>query len=129
MPAGLMLSPDGCFPTVIVPMALGGLACEVDDADFVVGHLLRASPSLITLMESATSAIEPEGSMARLTGGPTTEFFSGRLATIFGFIGSARSTISTESRPGGDSDGLNSIVPQTLLVIADDHEWRGLRKP
>ena len=37
-----MLSPDGCFPTVIVPMALGGLAFEVDDVDFVVGHLLQA---------------------------------------------------------------------------------------
>src|SRR5207237_423374 len=65
-----------------------------------------ASPSLATLTESATSATVPVGSIARFTGGPTTEFFSGRLATIFGFIGSARSTISTESLPTGDSTGF-----------------------
>ena len=46
--------------------------------------------------------------MATLTGGPTTEFFSGRFATIFGFSGSARSTISTESFPAGDMIGLPS---------------------
>ena len=40
--------------------------------------------------------------MARLTGGPTTEFFSGRVATIFGLSGLARSRITTESLPAGE---------------------------
>src|SRR5262245_14532925 len=44
--------------------------------------------------------------MARLTGGPTIEFFNGRFATILGVSGSARSTISTESFPAGDMTGL-----------------------
>ena len=44
--------------------------------------------------------------MAKLTGGPTTEFFSGRLATIFGLSGFARSTINTESFPGGETTAL-----------------------
>ena len=70
------------------------------------GPILSASPSLMTSIESATSATEFIGSMATLTGGPTTEFFSGRFATIFGFSGSARSTISTESFPAGDMIGL-----------------------
>jgi hypothetical protein len=70
------------------------------------GTVRSALPSTTTFTESATSAIVPVGSMSRLTGGPTTEFLSGRLATIFGLMGSARSTISTESLPGGDSTGL-----------------------
>ena len=48
----------------------------------------------------AAPATEPEGSMSTLTGGPTTEFSSGRVATILGFSGLARSTIRTESLPG-----------------------------
>jgi hypothetical protein len=60
----------------------------------------------MTLTESATSATEPVGSMSRFTGGPITEFFSGRLATIFGLSGSARSTINTESFPGGENTGF-----------------------
>src|SRR5258708_3900409 len=44
--------------------------------------------------------------MARLTGGPTTEFFSGRLTTIFGLSGLATSRITTESFPAGDTIGL-----------------------
>ena len=51
-------------------------------------------------------AIEPVGSMSRLTGGPTTEFFSGRLATILGSSGLATSTISTESLPAGEMIAL-----------------------
>src|ERR1051326_60839 len=70
------------------------------------GAFLRVPLSFATLIESATRAIEPVGSMSRLTGGPITEFLSGRLATIFGLSGSARSTISTESLPAGDRTTL-----------------------
>ena len=69
VPAGLMLSPDGCFPIVMVPMALGGLALRSMTWTLSSGTCFTFSPSLITLMESAMSAIEPEGSMSRLTGG------------------------------------------------------------
>src|SRR5262249_25373545 len=57
-------------------------------------------------MESATIAIEPVGSIARLTGGPTTEFLSCRFVTIFGASGFARSTIRMESLPAGDRTGF-----------------------
>src|SRR5260370_36270790 len=66
------------------------------------GPGLSVPASSITLTQSETSATDPVGSMARLTGGPTSEFLSGRLATIFGPSGLARSTISTESLPGDD---------------------------
>src|SRR5882672_8282670 len=59
-------------------------------------------------MESAASATVPLGSIATLTGGPTTEFFSGREATIFGLSGSATSTIRTWSLPGAARIGLPS---------------------
>src|SRR5260370_9752483 len=59
-------------------------------------------------MESATSATVPLGSIATLTGGPTSEFFSGRDATMFGLSGSATSTIRTWSLPGADRIGLPS---------------------
>src|SRR5206468_268811 len=39
--------------------------------------------------------------MARLVGGPTIEFISGRLATIFGASGLLMSTMEMESLPGG----------------------------
>jgi len=54
---------------------------------------LSAPPSPTTSTESATSATVRLGSMARLTGGPTTEFFNGKEARIRGLSGSARSTI------------------------------------
>ena len=54
---------------VMVPMALGGLALRSMTWTLSSGTCFTFSPSLITLMESAMSAIEPEGSMSRLTGG------------------------------------------------------------
>jgi hypothetical protein len=57
--------------------SLGRIGLESMTWTLSSGTCFKPSPSLITLMESATSAIEPEGSMSRLTGGPTTEFFSG----------------------------------------------------
>jgi hypothetical protein len=64
--------------------------------------------------------------MSRLTGGPTTEFFSGRLATIFGSSGFARSTINTESLPAGDSTTLPSSSNSTFSSLPTTHEWCGI---
>src|SRR5205823_9701306 len=72
------------------------------------GTCFSASPSLTTSTESATSATAPVGSMSRFTGGPTIEFFSGRLATILGLSGLARSTSRTWSLPGADRTGFPS---------------------
>src|SRR4051812_15319508 len=71
----------------------------------------------MTSTESATSAIEPEGSMSTLTGGPTIEFFRGRVATIFGSSGLARSTIRTVSLPGADSTVFPSSSHQTFSSL------------
>src|SRR5580700_4768527 len=100
LPDGLKLSPDGCLPPVIVAASLGGLAFRSITKILLSGTCFSASPSLTTSTEFATSATEPEGSISTLTGGPTTEFSSGRVATILGLSGLARSTIRTESLPG-----------------------------
>jgi len=76
----------------------------------------------MTSTESATRAIELVGSMATFTGGPTTEFLSGRLATIFGASGLARSRITTESLPGADrivSPFLSHRTFSSLPTIAN----------
>ena len=105
---------------------LGGIRLEIDDVDLVVWNLFLVIAVLTTSMESATIATESVGSIARFTGGPTTEFFSGRLATIFGLSGFARSTTNTESSPGGDTTAL-PLVKCYLFVVADDHERSRLR--
>src|ERR1700722_1791505 len=114
LPDGLMLSPEGCLPPVIVAASLGGLALRSMTNILLSGTCLRLSPSLVTSTESATSAIEPVGSMSRLTSGPTTEFSSGSVATILGLSGLARSTIMTVSLPGKDMIGLPSPSHNTF---------------
>src|SRR5262245_32348667 len=106
LPAGLKLRAGCCLAAVTGSASLGGLAFRSMTETLLSGPCLNASPSLLTSIESATSATELVGSIATLTGGPTTEFFSGRLATIFGLSGSARSRITTESFPAGDTIGL-----------------------
>src|SRR6202041_790235 len=108
LPDGLMLRPEGCLPPVTVAASLGGLAFMSITKILLSGTCLSASPSLTTSPDLATSATEPVESISRLTGGPTTEFSSGSVATIFGFSGLARSTIRTESLPGADSTVLPS---------------------
>src|SRR3954451_1482063 len=117
LPSGLMLSPDGCLPTVTVFASLGGLALRSMTYTLLSGTCLKASPSLVTSTESATSAIEPLGSMSRLTGGPTMEFLSGKVGTILGSSGLARSTISTESLPGADNTVFPSSSHQTFSSL------------
>src|SRR5262249_3469462 len=130
LPAGLTLRPDGCLPTVTVSPSLGGLAFRPTTQTLLPGPCLNASPSLLTSIESATSAIELVGSIARLTGGPTTEFLSGRLATIFGLSGSATSRITTESFPAGDTIGLpwsSHKSFSSLPTISNGAAWTELK--
>src|SRR6266436_9168758 len=61
--------------------------------------------------------------MSRLTCGPMTEFFSAKLATIFGASGSARSTISTESHSGPIVEGARCSVPP-FEQFASPHRLR-----
>ena len=68
------------------------------------------------------------GSIATLTGGPTTEFLSGRLATVFGLSGSARSRITTQILSSRRYDRFAVVVPQQLLIVADDQEWCALNR-
>jgi hypothetical protein len=82
LPAGLKLSPEGCLPTVSVLTSFGGLALRSITYTLLSGVSLSLSLSLMTSIESATKAIEFVGSIARLTGGPITEFLSARRATV-----------------------------------------------
>src|SRR6185437_13985818 len=70
------------------------------------GWPFQVSPSLTQSSELATSASCWLGVMARLTGGPTTVFISGRLATTRGLARSLMSMIDTVSLPGGLTTGL-----------------------
>src|SRR5580704_14381602 len=83
----------------------------------------------MTSTESATRAIELVGSMATFTGGPTTEFFRAKLATILGASGFARSRITTESLPGADrivSPFLSHRTFSSLPTIAKGWACREL---
>src|SRR6202790_5342468 len=130
LPDGLKLNPDGCLPPVIVAASLGGVAFRSITKILLSGTCFSASPSFTTSTEFATSATEPEGSMSRLTGGPTTEFCSGRLAAILGFSGSARSTIRTWSLPGKDKTVLPSSSHKTFSsrpTIMNGLAWARLK--
>ena len=93
---------------------------QVDDIYFVVWAHFELVAVLSNVHWFAMNAIELVGSMAKLTGGPITEFLSGMLATTFGFSGLARSRISTVSFPAGRKDRCTFIVPQQFLVISND---------
>src|SRR5262249_49000941 len=130
LPAGLKLRPDGCLPTVTVSASLGGLAFRSRTETLLSGACFSTSPALLTSIESATSAMELVGSIARLTGGPTIEFFSARLTTIFGLSGSARSRITTESLPAGDTIGLpwsSHKSFSSLPTISNGAAWTELK--
>ena len=71
-----------------------------------VGTILRTPLSSATVIESAISAMLPLGEIARLVGGPTTEFSSFSETTTFGSSGFARSKITTLSLPVGLTIGL-----------------------
>src|SRR5262249_61786520 len=84
LPVALKLRPDGCLPTVTVLASLGGSALRSMTYTLLSGAIFRLSPSLVTSIESATSATELVGSMATWTGGPTTEVVSGQVRTNSG---------------------------------------------
>ena len=105
-PLGLNDRPDGCLPTVTVCASFGGFAFMSMTKSLSVGTSLRTPLSSATVIELATSAMLPFGEMARFIGGPTMEFSSCSVATIFGASGCARSTIRTVSWPVGLTTGL-----------------------
>ncbi len=105
-PFGLNDRPDGCLPKVSVCTSFGGLAFMSMTNSLSVGTILRTPLSSATVIELATSAMLPLGEIARLVGGPTTEFSSFSEATTFGSSGFARSKITTVSLPVGLTIGL-----------------------
>ena len=127
LPSGLNDRPEGCLPSVTVCASFGGLDLRSMTHNLSVGTILRAPLSSTTVIESATSAMLLSGEMARLVGGPTIEFSSCKVATIFGVIGFAISMICTVSLPVGETIGLPWSSQQDLLVVADDHERCGER--
>src|ERR1700761_3012787 len=117
-PFGLNDRPDGCFPTVTVEASFGGLAFMSMTKTLSVGTVFRVPLSSTTVTESAISAMLPLGEMARLVGGPTKEFSSFNVATIFGASGLATSTTSTVSLPVGLTIGLPwASVPPGFLSL------------
>src|SRR3989442_5647882 len=107
LPARLIDMPEGCLPAVTVSISLGGFAVRSMTQIRLSGTCFQAPPSWATFIELATSARLSSGVMARLTGGPTMVFMSGRETRIFGASGSVpTSMIATESRPGGPMTAL-----------------------
>ena len=105
-PFGLIASPEGCLPTVTVPITLGGLAFRSTRNTLLSGSSLWLQPSTAGATELATSAISPEGVIARLVGGPTTEFISGIVAVILGASGLDTSSTVRVSCPGSRTIGF-----------------------
>ena len=60
-PLGLIAMPEGCRPTVIVPITLGGLALRSTMKTLSSGASLCPHPSTTGIIELATKAISPEG--------------------------------------------------------------------
>src|SRR5207245_2275470 len=76
-PFGLIAIPEGCLPTVIVPRTAGGCAFKSIRKTLLSGSSRWPQPWTTGSTELATRAISPDGEIARLVGGPTTEFISG----------------------------------------------------
>ena len=130
LPSGLNDRPEGCLPSVTVCASFGGLALRSMTNSLSVGTILRAPLSSTTVIESATSAMLLSGEMARLVGGPTIEFSSCKVATIFGASGFARSMICTLSLPVGEMIGLpwsSQRIFSSLPTIMNGLAWARLR--
>ncbi len=96
-PFELIARPEGCLPTVTVPTILGGLAFRSTTNTLSSGSKRRPQPWTTGASELATSAMSPEGAIARLVGGPTTEFTSGIVAVMRGVSGCEMSMIDKVS--------------------------------
>ena len=105
-PFGLIAMPEGCFPTVIVPITLGGVAFRSIRKTLLSGSSRWPHPWITGSSELATKAISPEGWIARLVGGPTTELISGMVAATRGASGFEMSTTESVSCPGSLRIGL-----------------------
>src|ERR1043166_6287381 len=87
LPARLIAIPEGCLPTLTVAICAGGFDLRSTTNTSVDGAPFHASPSCTQSMEFATSARLSFGVIARFTGGPKTEFMSGRPARHRGVLG------------------------------------------
>ena len=86
---------------IIRMMSAGGLTVRSITKSLLSGTSFQAAPSCCASMEFATSASPSSGVIARFTGGPKTEFMSGRFTTILGASGSVpMSMMETVSLPG-----------------------------
>jgi hypothetical protein len=88
------------------------------------GTIFQPAPSLSASIEFATSARPSSGVMARFTGGPKSEFVSGRLTTI---AGAQRIGADVDDRHGvlaGPAEDVRArIADADLLVVADDDQF------
>jgi hypothetical protein len=122
-----MLSPDGCFPTVTVPMALGGLALRSMMWTFV-GHLLQALAILDHIDGVGDERDRAGGIDGEVDRRPDHRVLQRKIGHDLWVHRVDKIDDQDGIVTGKRQQRLKLIVPQTLLVIADDHEWRGLRK-
>src|SRR5215831_19284918 len=101
VPALLMAIPEGCLPTVTVSTRVGGRACRSITNSLLSGLGFHVPLSSTHSTELATSATCSSGVMARLVGGPNSEFIRGKVPTIRGASRWLISTMTTASFPGG----------------------------
>src|SRR5215510_10458521 len=117
LPARLIATPEGCLPPLIVAINAGGFDLRSTTKMSLPGTPFHAPPSCTQSIELATRARLSSGVMARFTGGPNTEFISGRAVTSRGFSRLLMSRMATASLPGGENSSLPSASQNTLLSI------------
>src|SRR5207248_6415093 len=96
-PLGAIAMPETCLPALTVAIILGGFVLRSMTKTLSSGTFFQLVPSGSGLNELATSAISPEGWIAKLVGGPAIVFIRGMLATIVGSSGFEISTIESVS--------------------------------
>ena len=107
-PLGLIATPEGCLPTRTVPITFGGFAFRSTTKTLSSGSNRWPQPWITGISELATRAMSPDGTIARLTGGPTTELINGIVAAMRGAAGLEMSITDRLSWPGSRMIGLKS---------------------
>src|SRR2546428_11378708 len=131
VPALLMAMPEGCLPTVTVSTSVGGLTCRSITNSLLSGTGFQVPPSSTHSTELATRATRSSGATARLVGGPSSEFISGKVPTMRGCsrCGAARDAglltmrdvhDDHRIRAGGPGHLLPGVSKVDLVVEAND---------
>ena len=123
-PVGLKLSPDGCFAPVTVPASLGGLALRSITQILSLSTCLSASPSLIDgdrVRDQRDRAVGRDVEIDRRADHRVLQRQVGDGLRIhrIGEIDDQHRVLA-----GRRQDRLALVVPDQLLVVADDHERR-----